>query len=206
VFGKTLVCEKLDQAGAAMRRYNLTVITMDGDKVDRKGSLTGGFHDTRRSRLVAIEQLKKWKAALDTDTVRHAEVRKTMARLDQEITRLMGQIHIAETKLKQSQAARDPILIEATEIRKDEERLQSRLSRLETVQNQQEIDLRNMKVQMEGLSTEISTTMTQTLSDEELDMVNTLAKVVRKSKSELADLSAQCSEVREHCFLNSCLD
>ena len=41
VFGKTCVCRDLYIAAAYVRSHNLNTITLDGDKVDRKGSLTG---------------------------------------------------------------------------------------------------------------------------------------------------------------------
>ena len=42
----------------------MDAITMDGDEVNRKGALEGGFHDERRSRLVAYLGIQEAKAAL----------------------------------------------------------------------------------------------------------------------------------------------
>ena len=33
---------------------------MDGDRVDRRGALTGGYHDSKRSRIQAALSMKKW--------------------------------------------------------------------------------------------------------------------------------------------------
>ncbi|KAI0030417.1 hypothetical protein K488DRAFT_30253, partial [Vararia minispora EC-137] len=45
VFGKTCVCRDLTVAAAYVKSHGINTITLDGDKVDRKGALTGGYHD-----------------------------------------------------------------------------------------------------------------------------------------------------------------
>jgi chromosome segregation ATPase len=46
-----LVCKNLEVAVKVARDSDLDCVTLDGDKVNRKGALTGGFHDQRTSRL-----------------------------------------------------------------------------------------------------------------------------------------------------------
>jgi structural maintenance of chromosome 3 (chondroitin sulfate proteoglycan 6) len=46
VFGKALMCRSLEVAAMAAKQYNLDCITLDGDQVERKGALTGGFSDS----------------------------------------------------------------------------------------------------------------------------------------------------------------
>ena len=48
VFGKTLLCKDLDVANAAAHRTHLNCVTMGGDQVSKKGSITGGFRDLSR--------------------------------------------------------------------------------------------------------------------------------------------------------------
>ena len=57
VFGKTCVCRDLTIAAAYVKSHGINTITLDGDKVDRKGALTGGYHDVRRSRIEAIRNV-----------------------------------------------------------------------------------------------------------------------------------------------------
>ncbi|KAL1425431.1 hypothetical protein MTO96_003513 [Rhipicephalus appendiculatus] len=51
IYGKTLICRNLEVATQIARTSNLDCITLDGDQVSHKGALTGGYFDTRRSRL-----------------------------------------------------------------------------------------------------------------------------------------------------------
>ncbi|RUS33289.1 hypothetical protein BC938DRAFT_472207 [Jimgerdemannia flammicorona] len=86
VFNKTIICPNLDVASTYARSHNLNSITLEGtdrrwlmrDRVDRKGALTGGFHDVRLSRLEAIKAVKTWKKKYETQEKRAAEIRKEM--------------------------------------------------------------------------------------------------------------------------------
>ncbi|GFY55808.1 structural maintenance of chromosomes protein 3 [Trichonephila inaurata madagascariensis] len=51
IFGKTLICRSLEVATQIARTSNLDCITLEGDQVSHKGALTGGYFDTRKSRL-----------------------------------------------------------------------------------------------------------------------------------------------------------
>ncbi|RHZ71222.1 hypothetical protein Glove_261g73 [Diversispora epigaea] len=61
VFGRTIICDNLEIASQLSKDHDLNGITLDGDRVERKGALTGGYHDVRRRRLEAATNLKKWR-------------------------------------------------------------------------------------------------------------------------------------------------
>merc|ERR1712002_345293 len=51
IFGRTLICRNLEVATHLARSTRLDCVTLDGDQVSSKGSLTGGYFNTSRSRL-----------------------------------------------------------------------------------------------------------------------------------------------------------
>nr|GME04146.1 structural maintenance of chromosomes protein 3 [Ipomoea batatas] len=51
VFARTVICRDLDVATRVARTDGLDCITLEGDQVSKKGSMTGGFYDYRRSKL-----------------------------------------------------------------------------------------------------------------------------------------------------------
>ncbi|KAK2969893.1 hypothetical protein RJ640_015461 [Escallonia rubra] len=51
VFARTVVCRTLDVATRIARTHGLDCITLEGDQVSKKGGMTGGFYDYRRSKL-----------------------------------------------------------------------------------------------------------------------------------------------------------
>nr|CAD1823923.1 unnamed protein product [Ananas comosus var. bracteatus] len=55
VFGRTVICRDLDVATKVARNNSLDCITLEGDQVSRKGGMTGGFYDFRRSKLKFVK-------------------------------------------------------------------------------------------------------------------------------------------------------
>lgn len=51
LFGRTLICRNLEVATQLARTTGLDCVTLDGDQVSSKGSLTGGYFNKSRSRL-----------------------------------------------------------------------------------------------------------------------------------------------------------
>lgn len=58
MFGKTAIYKDLAIAAGYSRSHGLNTITLEGDKVERKGAMAGGWHDVRRSRYEAANSLR----------------------------------------------------------------------------------------------------------------------------------------------------
>ncbi|GMG98380.1 hypothetical protein Nepgr_000220 [Nepenthes gracilis] len=59
VFARTVVCRDLDVATRVARTDGLDCITLEGDQVSKKGGMTGGFYDYRRSKLKFMNIIKQ---------------------------------------------------------------------------------------------------------------------------------------------------
>lgn len=53
------------------REYDLNCITLDGDQVNRKGAMTGGFYDIRFSKLDSYKSIRKLETELKGAYLRH---------------------------------------------------------------------------------------------------------------------------------------
>src|SRR6266545_721982 len=100
VFGKTCVCRELTMAAAYVKSHGINTITLDGDKVDRKGALTGGYHDIRRSRIEAIKSATTCRTKYDGSKARSQEVKASTATLEHDIMQIGGKITISTGQLK----------------------------------------------------------------------------------------------------------
>jgi structural maintenance of chromosome 3 (chondroitin sulfate proteoglycan 6) len=101
VYSRTIVCTRLETAAELAREYQLDGVTLNGSRSDRKGALSGGYHDTSRSRLQAAERMRRWRTTYEEKA---AEARKTKARVEeihQEVTRLVGVLKNARGKRTQ---------------------------------------------------------------------------------------------------------
>ncbi|XP_061338164.1 structural maintenance of chromosomes protein 3 isoform X1 [Gastrolobium bilobum] len=91
VFARTVICENLDVASRVARTDGLDCITLEGDQVSKKGSMTGGFYDHRRSKLKFVNIIKQ-----NSDNIRIREeqldkVRLNLQEIDQKINELVAE-------------------------------------------------------------------------------------------------------------------
>ncbi|KTG45990.1 hypothetical protein cypCar_00012965 [Cyprinus carpio] len=59
VFGKTLICRSMEVSTQLARAFTMDCITLEGDQVSHRGALTGGYYDTRKSRLELQKDMRK---------------------------------------------------------------------------------------------------------------------------------------------------
>lgn len=208
VFGKTIICQSLEIAGAYTRSHNLNSITLDGDKYDRKGSLTGGYHDQKRSRLDAVKNLKTWQVKAEEMTAQRDEVTRTTAVVDQQVTQLVGQIQVAEGKLQRLNEEREPMVQGVMQAQLEADRTRTRIAKLESNLESLRQDVRNLKAEKEAYEKELKTKMDQALSDEELRKVQDLNVEVEQTKKNLIDQAKEAARVslRSNCHLANFAD
>jgi structural maintenance of chromosome 3 (chondroitin sulfate proteoglycan 6) len=122
VFGKTCVCRDLNIAAAYVKSHGINTITIDGDKVDRKGAMTGGYHDVRRSRIEAIKTVTTWHTKYESDEKKHNEVKAAITQAEQRHAKVTGQISVLNNKAGQTRAARETLLDEGNALSREKER------------------------------------------------------------------------------------
>jgi len=91
VFGRTVVCKDLDVAARVARETGLSAVTVDGDSVGRKGSLTGGFIEESRSKMgamLALGEARKEAARLSAEA---ASLSSKAAEVDQAVAAAVGE-------------------------------------------------------------------------------------------------------------------
>jgi len=94
VFGSALLCSDLDVANKYRREHDLECVTMDGDKVQRKGAIKGGYHDHTNSKLKQNQQKREQsKANVELD-VKEKAAKMELQQWEQKLVQL-------ETKKKQ---------------------------------------------------------------------------------------------------------
>lgn len=195
VFGSTIVTSDLHVATAYRRSHGLNAITLDGDKADRKGTLTGGFHDVRRSRIEAVRTERIWRTKFEDDSVRLAEVKQGIAKIEQDVTRLVGQIQSIEQKRKQAMDGREPVLSELGWAHKEIDQLKARVARLERARSQTDTDVATLGARREALEAELETQMTGGLLPEEEQQVEQLSRQVEDLQKSLSDKATERGDV-----------
>lgn len=196
VFGKTCVCDDLNIAAAYVRSHNLNTITIDGDKVDRKGALTGGYHDIRRSRIEAIRAVTSWREKYEADSESLQAVKRDIAQAEQEITRFVGRIQVLSTQKDKVMQSRDPMVEEATALTREHERLKERIAKFEGDIDDLQAELAGLQAKISDHEKELRSPMAQGLNPEEERNIDKLAMEVEARQKALIELGKTKSEVR----------
>lgn len=195
VFGKTIICPNLQVASQYARSHGVNAITPEGDRSDKRGALTGGFHDSRQSRLDAVKNLTKWRDEYENKKNRGAEIRKELEKLDQVITKSVGELQKLEQQRHQVQHSSGPL---RQELRSKRDLLQKKNDSLDAKRKA----LRNIETNLAALSdqvnafeAELNTPFQKALSNEEEAQLESLSVVAQNLRQQYQELSAQRSEL-----------
>jgi structural maintenance of chromosome 3 (chondroitin sulfate proteoglycan 6) len=198
VFGKTCVCENLNLAAKYARSHDLNTITVEGDRVDRKGALTGGYHDIRRSRMEGINAYKHWKAKHTEESERSAKLKSELVPLEQEITRISGEIQIAGSKQMRLLDSREPLSRDLAVLQKEKDQLEEKLMKEKSDIADLKTEISNLEARQKSLADEIGAPISNNLNARERKEMSDLAKQVEGLKGDVAESRARATEV---CFL-----
>ncbi|TVU49441.1 hypothetical protein EJB05_00754 [Eragrostis curvula] len=185
VFGRTVICRDLETATRVARSHGLDCITLDGDQVARKGGMTGGFYDSRRSKLKFVKIIRDNKTAIDKKTT-HLE------NIDKTITELV-------TKQQQMDAERDHAKSELEQFKVDIASAMKQKESLEKALVKKEKSLDNIRSQIEQIQSsiamkndEMGTELIDQLTPEERDLLSRLNPEI----TELKDRFLSCKNTR----------
>ncbi|GLJ18305.1 hypothetical protein SUGI_0323940 [Cryptomeria japonica] len=78
IFGRTVICRDLEVATKVARTDSLDCITLEGDQVSKKGGMTGGFYDYRRSKLKLMNIIRQNTKAINSKQDELAKVRSSV--------------------------------------------------------------------------------------------------------------------------------
>ncbi|CAG2221323.1 Structural maintenance of chromosomes protein 3 [Mytilus edulis] len=98
VFGKTLICRNMETGTQIARTQNLDCVTLDGDQVSRRGALTGGFYDTRRSRLDLQKSKLELTEKLENQEKEYAEHKSKLETLEGKMNNIVSEMQKTETR------------------------------------------------------------------------------------------------------------
>ena len=173
VFGQTIICPNLAIAGQYARSHGVNGVTLDGDRSDKKGAFTGGSIDTRHSRLQAVRDVSKWRDECDTHRNRSAEIKRTLEKKDQEITRAVGELQKLEQKRTQQENSYGPLRQEIRAKSSSLQKLKDTFDEKERAKVKIEANMRTLTEQQNAYEAEIAVEFKKALTrDEETQLEN----------------------------------
>lgn len=195
VFGKTIICPNLQVASQYARSHGVNAITPEGDRSDKRGALTGGYHDSRQSRLDAVKNVGKWRDEYETKRNRGVEIRRELEQLEQVITKAVGELKKLEQQRHQVQNSSGPL---RQELRSKRELLQNKNDTLDSKRRalrNVEANLAALDDQIEAFQTELSSPFQKSLTDEEESRLGSLSGTVQELRRKYQELSSSRSDL-----------
>lgn len=86
-----MLCENLEAATGYRRSHSIACVTMDGDKIAKKGAIKGGYYDTSSSKIKLNKAVRSEEEKLRSKEKEKAELETKRKQLDQSNTALLGE-------------------------------------------------------------------------------------------------------------------
>mmetsp|Transcript_99289 Transcript_99289/g.269848 ORF Transcript_99289/g.269848 Transcript_99289/m.269848 type:complete len:1195 (+) Transcript_99289:83-3667(+) len=193
VFGRTVVCSSLELADEVSRVHGLDGITLDGDKVSSRGTMTGGYQDPSKFvRLALSGRAKEARAALEEIKPRLQEVESRASATAMELDAL----HEERRQLHDERGDRRSQMARSAEAAQEAEgqvaRYQEAARRHRERRNEVVAQIAESDAAIEALEAEMTTT---TLSDLTPQEEARLQEIV----DQLKQLETQVQASEERC-------
>ena len=179
VFGRTLVCKDLDIATEWAKKSGLNCVTTSGEQVDRKGAMTGGFHDTRMSRISTFTSVREHGAAEEELRAKMEKERAELQLAEQSITGTLNEKMKKENARKAEATSFGQLRQECATLRDEEARLKHSMADKERHVASVRSNIEDLAVEIESLESEVGTALTNRLTVEESAQLESLRAKLR---------------------------
>ncbi|XP_041476327.1 structural maintenance of chromosomes protein 3-like [Lytechinus variegatus] len=205
VFGKTLICRNIEVATSFSRTQNLDCVTLEGDQVSRKGAITGGYYDTRKSRLELQSGIVELRTRLSNQEQEYKELRDKLQKVEVDITSLMSDMQKIETKNRKNKDIYDKMRSDMRIMKEESQVIQKSMAPKERRQQSLNTNLEAMRSTASSLEEEIGTDLLSQLSmgdQREVDSLNDEIKDLnqqnKKALAERVKLEGQKNKIENY--------
>ncbi|XP_077294987.1 structural maintenance of chromosomes 3 [Arctopsyche grandis] len=184
IFGKTLICRNLECATELGKQFHLDCVTLEGDQVSSKGSLTGGYFNQSRSRLEMQKTRSELMEQIKTSEDELDKLRKELHKTESNINQIVSEMQKTETKQGKAKDIFD-------KVKADIRLMKEELSSIERFRNPKEKSLTQcrssleaMQATKEGLESELHQELMEQLSMADQGKVDELNDAIRRLNKE----------------------
>ncbi|XP_070540446.1 structural maintenance of chromosomes protein 3-like [Ptychodera flava] len=187
VFGKTLVCRSMEVSSQFARTQGLDCVTLEGDQVSRRGALTGGYYDTRKSRIEMQRGMIDLRERAEQQEKTYEEHREKLQKIEVEITSIMSDMQKLETKNRKNKDIFEQMRSDLRIQREESQVIQRSLQPKERRLNSLKSNLEAMKSTAQSLEEEMGTDLLSQLSvneQKEVDKLNDEIKEITQQNKD----------------------
>ncbi|KAJ3215740.1 Structural maintenance of chromosomes protein 3 [Dinochytrium kinnereticum] len=196
VFGKAIVCPTLEIATHYARHDGINAVTMDGDRADKKGSMTGGFIDNRKSKLEAAKAVRTARALFEEETGKSERIRGEVGRVEQEIVGMVDRIAVLEKQRGQAGGSLGPMVLEVGQIGKEVEGLREFLIKKEEALAGLRTSIKVFTAQVHSVEEEMKSPLRKSLTNEEISRLDAIVPELEALNTELNEASGSRAKLQ----------
>ncbi|KAI8055720.1 SMCs flexible hinge [Syncephalis plumigaleata] len=195
VFGRAIICPNLEVASQYAKEHQLTAVTLEGDRVERKGALTGGYHDHRKSRLEAAKRTSQLREQLREQETRQQQVKQSLSQLEHALTEKLSRLQQLDIRRRQITEQQETLSMEMLTIQRKEMEIKEQGKRQEQLVQDTRKGVKILEAQLSAYQSELSLPFSCTLTDEESQQLKQLGQMIVELRLQLTTLTAQRHQV-----------
>ncbi|XP_073271974.1 structural maintenance of chromosomes protein 3 [Primulina huaijiensis] len=185
VFAKTVICRDLDVATRVARTDGLDCITLEGDQVNKKGGMTGGFYDYRRSKLKFMKTIRENTKSINMKEVELEKVKCKLQEIDQKINELVGEQQRNDAKLAHEKSVLEQIRQDAMNAERQKQSISKSLEKKEKLLTSISAQIEQNRANISMKEDEMGTELVDHLTPEDKDLLSRLNPEITKLKEQL---------------------
>lgn len=187
VFGKAIICPSLEIAAQFARSHSLTAVTLDGDRADRKGALSGGYKDSKQSRLECASLLRDLAIQQSESEVLLDSVKKEIHALDSNILKTRDNMTKLEQERRQLVNSRQQLADELETMNARKTQTEKQVSNVRASLATFDDDINGIETQIKMYQEEIKSPMRETLTSADTTRLQKLKRQADQLKKVLAE-------------------
>jgi structural maintenance of chromosome 3 (chondroitin sulfate proteoglycan 6) len=198
VFGKTLIARDLTVAAHMAQMHDLNTITLAGDRVDKKGALTGGFSDLTergKSRLGAQAEIRRHQERFAEVKQELERVREDLGKFDTELAKILADISKQQEQKAALRSQNTQLAQEIKQAKIEHKSLIDTAARNEKLLPPLRASLASVETQIESLESESRSEFRSGLTAEEEAELKRLTAELAQARQELLKIRAKKADV-----------
>ncbi|CDO91675.1 unnamed protein product [Kluyveromyces dobzhanskii CBS 2104] len=196
VFGRTLVVKSLTAGASLAKGSKLSAITLDGDRADNRGVLSGGYLDQHKyNRLDSLRDFKQSKREYSKTQSELQNIRKMLQKVEQEIDALNNTV-------KESVANRDAFEVSVESARSqlnaklsEKVSFENSVSTLKMKISKADTELENLSGRINAFDSDLLKPFVNELDDNEKAELHVISKNIQERESSLEACLSSLNEL-----------
>jgi len=197
IFGNWLICRDLPTAQQFSEQYDLDATNLDGDTVNRRGAITGGYYDNKRvARISAMRDIKELKREI-TNLEQSIKQKKEKNNVrNQEMSTLLGSLQKVEGERSNVRTEQSTVTEQVTSAKTNRRTYQTLIEETQRSLRKQEHDIGRLEQKISTLREELSSPFNKTLTDEEIEQLSSLGDEIEAAHERLQIASREKMQIQ----------